>query len=339
MGLIACPDCTGDVSDKAASCIHCGAPLKPGVGQTLRTAGADILRISRTAASAALDIAKDVYAERVPGALSNIQGLKESLPGSKAPSRIKPNEVVVPVLLVPVGVGPEDYIPFFSFDRFLAEHRVRSFVRPKLEIWAGRSDVMRSKFAATIAADFSKQLRAQRHATLAPQLAKTHEQLREHASTAKTAGERARAAVAAAGGSALLMLAITNPIVDFALLTVAVFGGSRAGVDLFRKAWSESRRSMTQSEIERTHARLERELEERSIDVTRALDALQLHCHPALYSLYEDMCSVEGISTALPREPDPPDAPDCRDGLHHALRSGSVPRVYEPLFHVRLMTP
>jgi len=27
MALISCPDCNKDVSDKAASCIHCGCPL------------------------------------------------------------------------------------------------------------------------------------------------------------------------------------------------------------------------------------------------------------------------------------------------------------------------
>jgi len=28
MALIKCPDCSKDVSDKAATCIHCGSPLK-----------------------------------------------------------------------------------------------------------------------------------------------------------------------------------------------------------------------------------------------------------------------------------------------------------------------
>lgn len=28
MGLVKCPDCSKDVSDQAATCIHCGSPLK-----------------------------------------------------------------------------------------------------------------------------------------------------------------------------------------------------------------------------------------------------------------------------------------------------------------------
>ena len=38
MGLIQCPSCGGKISDRATSCLHCGAAMKPAPAQTPRPA-------------------------------------------------------------------------------------------------------------------------------------------------------------------------------------------------------------------------------------------------------------------------------------------------------------
>ena len=58
MGLIQCPSCGGKISDRATSCLHCGAAMKPAPAQTPRPAQEETplqVQVTIPAAPAAAD--------------------------------------------------------------------------------------------------------------------------------------------------------------------------------------------------------------------------------------------------------------------------------------------
>ncbi len=56
-------------------------------------------------------------------------------------------EVEIPVYVVHNSPDAEDYFFLFDFERFMERSKRGWFVRPKLKIWAGRSDFNRRRFA------------------------------------------------------------------------------------------------------------------------------------------------------------------------------------------------
>lgn len=46
MPIIKCPDCGGNVSDKATSCIHCGCPLSKQEGKVIFKASSDFIGLA-----------------------------------------------------------------------------------------------------------------------------------------------------------------------------------------------------------------------------------------------------------------------------------------------------
>lgn len=66
-------------------------------------------------------------------------------------------EVEMPVYVIHNSTDPEDYFFIFDFEQFVEQSRHGLFVRPKMQIWAGRQDFDRRHFARQMRESFSRE--------------------------------------------------------------------------------------------------------------------------------------------------------------------------------------
>lgn len=66
-------------------------------------------------------------------------------------------EVALPVYLIHNSTDAEDYFFIFDFEEFVEQSRQGWFVRPKLALWAGRSDFNRRAFARQFRESFAQE--------------------------------------------------------------------------------------------------------------------------------------------------------------------------------------
>ncbi len=65
--------------------------------------------------------------------------------------------VDIPVYLIHNSANPEDYFFIFDFEQFVEQSRSGIFVRPRLQVWAGRSDFDRVEFARQFREAFGRE--------------------------------------------------------------------------------------------------------------------------------------------------------------------------------------
>lgn len=92
-----------------------------------------------------------------------LSGLGELLAGIKLPELpTLGREVAIPVYLVHTAPDPEVYFFIFDFEEFVERSRDGIFVRPKLQLWAGREDFSRASFAQQFRISFGREFEAAR---------------------------------------------------------------------------------------------------------------------------------------------------------------------------------
>ncbi len=91
--------------------------------------------------------------------------LLSQLPELKLPTIGK--TVDVPVYVIHNSGDAEDYFFIFDFEQFVERSRSGMFVRPRLLVWAGRSDFGRDKFARQFRESFANEFDAARAALTA----------------------------------------------------------------------------------------------------------------------------------------------------------------------------
>ncbi len=70
----------------------------------------------------------------------------------------------IPVYVIHNGLYKEDYFFIFDFEEFVAKSRGGLFVRPRLQVWAGRDDFDRGVFARQFRESFASEFEAARTA-------------------------------------------------------------------------------------------------------------------------------------------------------------------------------
>lgn len=80
---------------------------------------------------------------------------KEALPQIELPQIGQ--EVALPVYVIHNSIDPEDYFFIFDFERFVEATQQGWFVRPSLDIWAGRDDFSRLRFATQFRESFARE--------------------------------------------------------------------------------------------------------------------------------------------------------------------------------------
>jgi hypothetical protein len=88
--------------------------------------------------------------------------LWDQLPQVKMPTLGK--TVDIPVYVIHNSPDPEDYYFIFDFEQFVERSRGGMFVRPRLKVWAGRSDFARGAFARQFRESFGREFDAARSA-------------------------------------------------------------------------------------------------------------------------------------------------------------------------------
>lgn len=81
--------------------------------------------------------------------------ISETVGGLKLPSLGR--EVELPVYVIHNSPDVEDYFFIFDFEDFVEQSRQGWFVRPKLRLWAGRSDFNRRAFARQLRTSFAQE--------------------------------------------------------------------------------------------------------------------------------------------------------------------------------------
>lgn len=93
------------------------------------------------------------------GVLDKISG---AMPKLELPALGKP--VDIPVYVIHNSADAEDYFFIFDFEQFVELSRAGVFVKPRLLVWAGRSDFGRGAFARQFRESFTKEFDAARRA-------------------------------------------------------------------------------------------------------------------------------------------------------------------------------
>lgn len=89
----------------------------------------------------------------------------DQLPELKMPTLGK--SVDVPVYVIHNSPDAEDYFFIFDFEQFVERSRAGMFVRPRLQVWAGRNDFGRGAFARQFRESFAREFDAARTALAA----------------------------------------------------------------------------------------------------------------------------------------------------------------------------
>jgi len=89
----------------------------------------------------------------------------DQMPAVKMPSLGK--TVDIPVYLIHNSADGEDYFFIFDFEQFVERSRSGMFVRPRLQVWAGRNDFGRGAFARQFGTSFAREFDAARAALAA----------------------------------------------------------------------------------------------------------------------------------------------------------------------------
>ncbi len=81
--------------------------------------------------------------------------VRRNLPAFDLPKLGK--EIDIPIYMVHNSLDPDDYFFIFDFEQFVEQTRSGIFVRPRLLVWAGRSDFGRSHFARQFRESFGRE--------------------------------------------------------------------------------------------------------------------------------------------------------------------------------------
>lgn len=94
--------------------------------------------------------------------IKNIKSIAEKVTGTVAGLKLPTlpplgREVALPVYLIHNSPDAEDYFFIFDFEEFVEQSRQGWFVRPKLQLWAGRADFNRRAFAREFRQSFAQE--------------------------------------------------------------------------------------------------------------------------------------------------------------------------------------
>ena len=95
-----------------------------------------------------------------------VRGIKDRIwnqvPALKLPTLGK--TVDIPVYVIHNGSDPEDYFFILDFEQFVERSKSGIFVRPRLKVWAGRSDFARGAFGRQFRESFAHEFEHARQA-------------------------------------------------------------------------------------------------------------------------------------------------------------------------------
>ncbi len=326
MALIQCEDCGKDISDLAPACIHCGRPAKssdPGPeNEGEETARWDQLKErSQALAEGASDFARKLGKRAKKLSASALDKMFE--------------DRQIDVLVLPLGSGPAEFTCSFDLTEVLEGLESGVLVRPRLRVWAHRSDLDRDRLSSDLEQQFSQQVaefkskkQTQHDGEASKALATSREKRVEADESSRSAGKKALAA-------GLAVLLVTNPLLDLFLLLFAATSGAEAVVEALRESGAEVEEKRTSRKLGSSSKKLQKTVGAHKRAFRSALKQLQLQVHSDLASLADDFSQLD--EATLPLADDSlTSGPSVVAALQERSYREALPGWYYPLLDSRL---
>lgn len=237
-------------------------------------------------------------------------------------------EVEIPGFLLPTGPNPDDYILEFDFEAALKSLRSGILVKPRLVIIAGRDDMDPELLAHRLNNEFGAAFSAAKTRSREEVAGPAEKEFAEiHANKAQAADQSAEAASTVIVGLIGIFLAL-NPIADIIFLLIAVYKGKDAVRTAFRYASFVTKGLSNKGKTHKKLHDIEKEFGGKEGAFEEAVSNLEVHIHPRLAQLVNEMIEVNGghLTFSSRMEIDFPDvdnllrSPAYQNNIEEALR-------------------
>ncbi len=243
----------------------------------------------------------------------------------------------IPSFLLPTGSSTHDFVCVMDFTEVIEGLAGGRFHRPRLEIWAGRSDIDRADLATRLRREFTRQLQDEhRNLRRAAERRAAPEIQRLEGERAET-GDMIEAASLGLSTSLSLMLLVANPIFNLVLLLLAVFSGSGGLVKSLRYFQIVTKIKGSQKDLHEEQRELEQQLDHKNKDFRAAIERLDVRVHPLLESIVEHVSEIDGKGFAGGEgQKSIGSAPLVEEYLKMPAYREAVPSIYHPLIDAAL---
>lgn len=238
----------------------------------------------------------------------------------------------VPVFLMPTSSSPDDYVLLFDLDGLVESLRSGVPVRPKLEIWAARTDGYDlAHLANELRDDFVRQFEDTVGKTedgLRPEIEELarHEREISHAIDQ----EKDLQLKSLLRWSAGFMLFAPIPLLMIAL-------GSRPRLINISKLFDmlddrgkvQSQKKQLEKELKQEMKTLESDFANTDRTLTRAVGRIQMRAHDQIQELEKSLCAIDGLAPVMDHpEPEQLGKPDIASYLAHPQFKERLPDRY-----------
>ena len=240
-------------------------------------------------------------------------------------------EAPVAVFLLPVGTKPDEFVSLFDFSVVVQELQRGRFHRPRLVVWAGRSDIDRKALAKSLRHDFTTQLEKERaRLTSAAEQIALPQLDRLHAEREK-AGQDVQTATFGLTSSLIFLFLVSAPIFNLIFMILAVFSGAGGVTKALHHVSLTLRMRSNQEALAKNRSELEAQLDQTDDRFVQAVDTLEVTVHPTLHRLTSLMCEVDQTLPPIPLEAPTSPPPEISDFLRRKEFLDALPDFYRPL--------
>ena len=238
----------------------------------------------------------------------------------------------IDVLVLPLGSGPAEFTCSFDLTEVLEGLESGVLVRPKLRVWAHRSDLDRDRLASDLEQRFSQQVAEFKGRKQAQHDDKASKALATSKEKKVEADESSRSATKKALAAGLAVLLVTNPLLDLFLLMIAVTSGAEAVVEALRESGAEKR---TRRKLGSSSKKLQKTVGAHKRAFRSALEKLELQVHSELATLADDFSQLDEASPPL-ADVAVTSGPSVVEALQRPPYREALPGWYHPLLDSRL---
>ena len=328
-----------DVSRKAAdAAASAGERAQVAAEKSLDATASAASKVTDAAASAG-EKAQDAAEKTLDATTSAASGTIEQLKAAygKGLDTVFP-ECPVTAFMLPTGPDAEDYVMVFDLDDVIENLISGIFVRPKLEVWAGRTTGFDlDRLGQTLKNDFVRQFNDVREIQIRVGEAAINDLEAGKNLASQELGQTATSSVLRTTAGVGLVSAgfIFWPLLPLGLVFIALGIGSVSQlvglIPDYLSASAEKRR--TQRRLDRDLKKLEAQFDSKNATFQRAVRSIEVKVHPRIETLTSLICDIERVASP-PASSTPVDVPDVGPYLHHDMYLKQFPAVYRRLLEV-----
>jgi len=202
--------------------------------------------------------------------------------------------VDVRAMVMPTGQGTQDFEVHVELDEFVSTMVTGKAVRPRMTIFAGRSDIDRDLLGERLVSSFMDALAKERE-----RIAKDKEKLSKLQELRASVRDGTKNKIV--DGIALLMslavsaLIVANPIADIAILAVAVLAGGQGFKDVIKLLGSHVK-DVTDSSPKKKLQREQERLDEMKVVFGKMLEKQEIVLEHNLYALVTNILDVHSAA-------------------------------------------